>query len=773
MRLIGEQLGRRGGIYLTGAAAFGPGLTISAASIAENSAPGTSIGTLSVSGGVGPFIFDITSDPDAKFDIGGAGSDELVIKAGASLNYEVKTAHQVYIQITDAGDGDATYTRHLTIAVTDVADGPTATGAASTLDAALGTPTVGVEITFDARDILVSPTGQNLIFLTDFGGFGVVDADGFTVRWTPTATDALIDPTTFTLRAYDEDSQFGSATSTPFTISTVNLPPAGGDITATYEVPEDVTAPVLTSPVGTKTGPDTATVGATTDEANGTITYGVFLDAATTPDAAQLLAGTDGDDAPLVLNPSVAVTATGAQTRNVTGLTAATAYRSAAVHVDVAGRISNVVSSAAFTTDAGAAPSQFGTGDWSIADAGTNQDAEITITALPGDGGSAITDLQYQIDGGSWVSLGGTTTGTYTVAGFTDGTPADVAIRAVNANGNGTASATKSVTATGVPAAFTAGMWTLTDLTTGGDARISISSLPASNGSALTDLEYKKDAGAWTSLGGATTGDYDLTGVFTDGVAADVIIRAVNANGSGADSDTKSVTTTTSSSGITGHDAPVKVIDSGADQSTPYTGTIPSVASGDRLYIAVAILASNSSGLGGDPAGWTVTVNGGGALTPDDFVAASQLYNGLALYSLDAPATGDLTLSVTPSGAARGCAAWAWKIKGHNTGTPHPSAPDAVKNESAVATIVHPNGLSVADGDVVLGVVGVKGGDVTALGVTGADGSSTDETGTTGFSDIEHGVCWKKQSGAGTVTFDWDWTSADGVVAGYWRIQKA
>lgn len=197
------------------------------------------------------------------------------------------------------------------------------------------------------------------------------------------------------------------------------------------------------------------------------------------------------------------------------------------------------------------------------------------------------------------------------------------------------------------------------------------------------------------------------------------------------------------------------------------------VAAGDRLYVAVEILASDSSGTGANPASWTVTVNGGGALTPDDFVAAAQLYNGLALYSLDAPATGDLTLSVTPSGAARGCAAWAWKIKGHNTGTPHPSAPDAVKNEGAVATIVHPNALIVADGDVVLGVVGVKGGDVTALGVTGADGSTVDETGTSGFTDLEHGVCWKRQSGAGTVTFDWDWTGADGVVAGYWRIQKA
>jgi hypothetical protein len=94
------------------------------------------------------------------------------------------------------------------------------------------------------------------------------------------------------------------------------------------------------------------------------------------------------------------------------------------------------------------APDQFGTGDWSVADDGTSGDITITITALPSDGGSAITDLEYQIDGGSWVSMSGTTTGDYGVSGLTDDVEVDVAIRAVNAIGNGTASATKAVTPT-------------------------------------------------------------------------------------------------------------------------------------------------------------------------------------------------------------------------------------------------------------------------------------------------------------------------------------
>ena len=93
-------------------------------------------------------------------------------------------------------------------------------------------------------------------------------------------------------------------------------------------------------------------------------------------------------------------------------------------------------------------PAQFAGGAWSVADAGTSGDITITITTLPDDGNSAITDLEYQIDAGSWVSMAGTTTGAYAVAGLTDDVEVDVAIRAVNAIGNGTASTTKAVTPT-------------------------------------------------------------------------------------------------------------------------------------------------------------------------------------------------------------------------------------------------------------------------------------------------------------------------------------
>jgi hypothetical protein len=200
----------------------------------------------------------------------------------------------------------------------------------------------------------------------------------------------------------------------------------------------------------------------------------------------------------------------------------------------------------AYSGGAATAPSAFVVGNWTLSDLGTDGDIRIAITTLPSNGGSAITDLEYQQDAGSWTSLGATTTGNYDISGLTNGTEYDFKIRAVNSVGNGADSDTKSATPTAVPSAFTSGQWSVNDLGTGGDIRITISTLPAANGTAITDLEYKIDAGSWTSLSGTTTGNYDISGL-TDDVEVDVLVRAVNATGNGADSDTKAVTPTTAS----------------------------------------------------------------------------------------------------------------------------------------------------------------------------------------------------------------------------------
>lgn len=413
------------------------------------------------------------------------------------------------------------------------------------------------------------------------------------------------------------------------------------------------------------------------------------------------------------------------------------------------------------------APDAFTAGQWSVADDGTNGDATITITTLPADNGSAITDLEYRLNGGSAASLGGTATGAYGISGLSDGTATNVQVRAVNTNGSGAWSDVKSVTATGVPAAFTAGMWTLTDLTTGGDARISISSLPAANGSAITDLEVKIGAGAWTSLGGTATGDYDLTDDFTDGVSTNVLIRAVNTNGSGADSDTKSVTTTAPASGITGYDAPQKLIDSSAS-SGPYTGTYIGRQAGEDIVIFVGFLNENSSSAG-DPANWTVTLDGQ-TLTPIDTDAVTLIYCCGALYRASPSNTGDLALSVTTGGSGRACFAIAWPIAGAGA----TASANTAKNESNSQALTQPNGITTtADNNVILSVCAVKGGDITGLAVSGADGSSTDNTGTNATNDLTFGWAWLKKATAGSVSLAWTWTGSDASWGGYIELPEA
>jgi len=107
----------------------------------------------------------------------------------------------------------------------------------------------------------------------------------------------------------------------------------------TYSTSGDTTAPILSSPTGTKTGSTTASGTVTTDEGNGTLYFTATTNTSET--AATIKTGS-----------SQAVTATGSQAVSFTGLTPSTTYYAHYVHDDAATNESNVVSSASFTTDA-------------------------------------------------------------------------------------------------------------------------------------------------------------------------------------------------------------------------------------------------------------------------------------------------------------------------------------------------------------------------------------------------------------------------------------
>lgn len=117
-----------------------------------------------------------------------------------------------------------------------------------------------------------------------------------------------------------------------------------------------VTNPVLSAAAMSATGQTTATGQVTTDVGNGTLFYGLMLQGATTPNATQLKAGTDGDGAPLIGGlRTKAITATGAQNVSFTALTADTAYKTAYYQEDGSTNPSNVTSATA-TTNAVTAP---------------------------------------------------------------------------------------------------------------------------------------------------------------------------------------------------------------------------------------------------------------------------------------------------------------------------------------------------------------------------------------------------------------------------------
>lgn len=109
---------------------------------------------------------------------------------------------------------------------------------------------------------------------------------------------------------------------------------------------QDLTAPTLTGPAGTATGPTTADLVVSTNEAGGTL-YWYVSTSATPPSDTDLKAGTG---AVYAFNESVG--ATGVQSDSATGLSAATQYFLHALQTDGAGLDSAIATSAGFTTDA-------------------------------------------------------------------------------------------------------------------------------------------------------------------------------------------------------------------------------------------------------------------------------------------------------------------------------------------------------------------------------------------------------------------------------------
>jgi hypothetical protein len=120
---LGRGFGRLGGG--SGGGVTGPTILLSAASIEENSAEDTLVGTLSVANGSGSYTFTLLDDADGRVKIDG---DEL--QAGATpTDYEVATSLDIEVEADNGVDDPIT--RAFTITVTNVLE---VTLAALTLD---------------------------------------------------------------------------------------------------------------------------------------------------------------------------------------------------------------------------------------------------------------------------------------------------------------------------------------------------------------------------------------------------------------------------------------------------------------------------------------------------------------------------------------------------------------------------------------------------------------------------------------------------------------
>jgi titin len=145
--------------------------------------------------------------------------------------------------------------------------------------------------------------------------------------------------------------------------------------------------------------------------------------------------------------------------------------------------------------------------------------------------GSPITGYEYSIDGGNtWPSAGAATASPFTISGLTNGTIYTVRIRAVNANGSGTASdpvVSKPYTVPSAPV--------ITQIAvTGNDATLEYTAPATNGGQAITSYEYSIDSGSsWVSTNSATVLSVQISNL-VENQDYQVGVRAVNSAGPGA-----------------------------------------------------------------------------------------------------------------------------------------------------------------------------------------------------------------------------------------------
>ncbi len=212
-------------------------------------------------------------------------------------------------------------------------------------------------------------------------------------------------------------------------------------------------------------------------------------------------------------------TSTLAEGFTVSGLTNATSY-------DISVRATNAAGIGVASAVTGATPRTAPAAP-AISAVALNTGAVSVSFSVGATGGSAITNVEYSIDGGeNWITRSPVSSSSpLTVSGLTGGVTYPIQLRVLNDAGASSASNTSTVTAKGTPAAPTI-------VATPADSALVVTfTAPANGGSSITNYEYSIDNGAnWVTPAPAATSPITIAGL-TNGTSYDVRVRAVNVAG--------------------------------------------------------------------------------------------------------------------------------------------------------------------------------------------------------------------------------------------------
>lgn len=168
--------------------------------------------------------------------------------------------------------------------------------------------------------------------------------------------------------------------------------------------------------------------------------------------------------------------------------------------------------------------------------------SQLSVNFTAGDpGGSAITNYQYQLDGGNWQTMSpADNTSPLVISGLENSRTYSVKIRAINSEGYGSASNAVSGAPLGPPQAPTITGITQTDTT----ASVSFTAPSSDGGASITNYRYSINNGqSWTTLSPASTSSPIAISGLSPGTSYNIKIQAVNSYGNGTESATSAITT--------------------------------------------------------------------------------------------------------------------------------------------------------------------------------------------------------------------------------------